>query len=255
MKSKFLYKLFENIVSLYPENYALIDVNGATTYEALNKFSNQLSNLLVDVDISVGDSVGVLLPSGKELVGSLLSCLKTGTTYVPLSTSFSISRMEQAVSETSMNVLITDDSSWEAYKKFGIDHSFSHVFVFTASGASLLGDLGLGDSGLISLAQSSLLVYELNEEGAYVETNYVLDNYSRENLSVDYPIDNSSYIFYSSGTTGKSKAIVGSQKGIAHYVNWHKETFKFTPATRVSQIASVTFDASLKDILTSLISG
>ncbi|WP_408025044.1 amino acid adenylation domain-containing protein, partial [Tenacibaculum sediminilitoris] len=60
---QYIHKNFENIVNQYPSQTALIDVNGETTYEALNKFSNQLSNLLVDVDISVGDSIGVLLPS------------------------------------------------------------------------------------------------------------------------------------------------------------------------------------------------
>ncbi|MBC8757067.1 amino acid adenylation domain-containing protein [Kordia sp. YSTF-M3] len=255
MKNKFLYKSFEDIVSLYPEHTALVEASGKTSYASLNSFSNRLSNLLLDIGLSADDAVGVLLPSGKELIGSLLSCLKTGSTYVPLSNSFSLSRMQQAVSETSMKVLITDADSWETFQTQNSEHNFSHVLVFKASGSSLLGDLELGDSNLISLEKTSLEIYKADAAGAYAKTNHNLESYSKDNLSVEYPVDNSSYIFYSSGTTGKSKAIVGSQKGITHYVNWHKDTFGFDTESRVSQIASVTFDASLKDILTSLISG
>ncbi|WP_281322344.1 non-ribosomal peptide synthetase [Flavobacterium aestivum] len=255
MKNKFLYKSFEDIVSLYPSHTALVESNGNTSYASLNSFANQLSGLLLDIGLSADDSAGVLLSSGKELIGSLLSCLKTGITYVPLSNGFSQARMQQAVSETSMKVLITDDASWSEFQSLGISYEFSHVLVFKASGSSLLGDLGLGNLDLISLEKTSLEVYTISALGDYVVSDYRLEHYSEENINVDYPVDNSSYIFYSSGTTGKSKAIVGNQESISHYVNWHKNTFGFDTQSRVSQIASVTFDASLKDILTSLISG
>ncbi|EDP94145.1 Amino acid adenylation, partial [Kordia algicida OT-1] len=255
MIKKYIHKTFEDIAASYPKHTALIEASGTTNYQSLNYSANQLSNLLLDVNVSSENAVGVLLPSGKELVGSLLACFKTGATYVPLSNSFSLSRMKQAVSETGMTTLITDDTSWEAFKSLNIAHSFTHVLVFKASGSSLLGDLGLDDLDLISLDQSSLEVYKTDETGKYTLTNHTLESYSKENLSIEYAVDNSSYIFYSSGTTGKSKAIVGNQESIAHYTNWHRNTFNFTTETRVSQIASVTFDASLKDILTSLTSG
>ncbi|MBC8757078.1 amino acid adenylation domain-containing protein [Kordia sp. YSTF-M3] len=257
MTKKYIYKSFEAIVSLHPEHTALVEASSTTSYASLNSFANQLSSLLLDIGLSADDALGVLLPSGKELVGSLLSCFKTGITYVPLSNSFSLSRMQQAVSETSMKVLVTDTESWAAFQALDIEHKFSHVLVFKASGSSLLGglDLDFGDSGLIALEKTSLEVYTLNDSGEATLTKHTLDAYSETNLSIDYPLDNSSYIFYSSGTTGKSKAIVGNQESIAHYVNWHKDTFGFDTESRVSQIAAVTFDASLKDILTSLISG
>ncbi len=251
----YLHKSFEKIVSTYPDHTAITEASGNTTYATLNAFANQLSGLLLDTDLSSGDSVGVLLPSGKELIGSLLSCLKTGITYVPLSNSFSQARLQQAVSETGMKVLITDDASWSAFQNNDIDHAFTYVLVFKASGSSLLGDLGLGNLDLIALEQTSLDVYKASSSGEYLLTDYSLENYSEANITIDYPITNSSYIFYSSGTTGKSKAIVGNQESISHYINWHKNTFGFNTESRVSQIASVTFDASLKDILTSLISG
>ncbi|WP_281322335.1 non-ribosomal peptide synthetase [Flavobacterium aestivum] len=252
---QYIHKNFEDIVSLYPNHTALVESSGNTSYASLNAFANQLSGLLLGIGLSADDSVGVLLSSGKELIGSLLSCLKTGIIYVPLSNGFSQARMQQAVSETSMKVLITDDASWSEFQSLSISHEFSHVLVFKASGSSLLGDLGLGNLDLISLEKTSLEVYQVTSSGDYIVSDYRLEHYSEENINVDYPVDNSSYIFYSSGTTGKSKAIVGSQESISHYINWHKNTFGFDTQSRVSQIASVTFDASLKDILTSLISG
>ncbi|TEB42423.1 amino acid adenylation domain-containing protein [Flavobacterium circumlabens] len=253
--SKYIHKSFEDMVFSYPDRTALIEANGSTSYKSLNSFANQLSGLLLDTGLSSDASVGVLLHSGKELVGSLLACFKTGITYVPLSNSFSLARMQQALSETAMKVLITDDVSWAVFQNQDIRHAFTHVLVFKASGSSVLGDLGLGNFDLISLEQTTLTVYEVSASGEYTVSDYSLESYSEANVAVDYPITNSSYIFYSSGTTGKSKAIVGNQESISHYINWHKNTFGFDTESRVSQIASVTFDASLKDILTSLISG
>ena len=251
----YLHRQFETIVAEKASHIAIVEEEQTTTYGTLNEQSNQLAHVLTNLGLSTGDTVGVLLPSGTPLVSSLLACLKTGITYVPLATDFSTSKLTQVMSDTEMKVLITDEASFKVLESMVSHLPFTHVLQYSVSGKQLLGDLDLGGVDLIGLNESEchLLV---SHNGSYtINQNFKFNQFSKTNLTIDYPVTNSSYIFYTSGTTGKSKAIVGNQQSISQYINWHAKTFNVTQESRMSQIAAVTFDASLKDILTALISG
>ncbi|ASZ13281.1 non-ribosomal peptide synthetase [Chitinophaga sp. MD30] len=61
--------------------------------------------------------------------------------------------------------------------------------------------------------------------------------------------------FYTSGSTGHPKGIRGRLDSLSHYIGWHTGCFGMNRESRISQLAPVTFDASLKDILSALYSG
>ena len=62
-------------------------------------------------------------------------------------------------------------------------------------------------------------------------------------------------IYFTSGSTGKPKAILGRLKGIDHYMRWEIAAVGTGPGTRVSQLASPSFDGFLKDVFVPLCSG
>jgi amino acid adenylation domain-containing protein len=62
-------------------------------------------------------------------------------------------------------------------------------------------------------------------------------------------------IYFTSGSTGKPKAILGRLKGIDHFISWEIEAVQAGPGTRVSQLASPSFDGFLKDVFVPLCSG
>ena len=62
-------------------------------------------------------------------------------------------------------------------------------------------------------------------------------------------------IYFTSGSTGKPKAILGRLKGIDHFIRWEIEAVGAGPGTRVSQLASPSFDGFLKDVFVPLCSG
>jgi len=64
-----------------------------------------------------------------------------------------------------------------------------------------------------------------------------------------------SYVFFTSGTTGLPKGVLGSHQGLAHFLRWQRETFEIGRADRAAQLTGVAFDVVLRDMLTVLGAG
>jgi amino acid adenylation domain-containing protein len=63
------------------------------------------------------------------------------------------------------------------------------------------------------------------------------------------------YIFFTSGTTGTPKAVLGSHTGLAHFLAWQRRTFDLGPADRCAQLTGISFDVVLRDVFLPLTSG
>ncbi len=73
----------------------------------------------------------------------------------------------------------------------------------------------------------------------------------RPDLHADAP----AYVFFTSGSTGEPKGIVGHHRGLAHFIQWQRETFHAGPGDRVAQLTPLSFDVVLRDIFLPLTSG
>lgn len=63
------------------------------------------------------------------------------------------------------------------------------------------------------------------------------------------------YVIYTSGSTGKPKGVMIRQLSIVNTLLWRKETYQFDSSFITMQIPSFSFDSSVEDIFTTLISG
>nr|WP_297934133.1 non-ribosomal peptide synthetase [uncultured Lachnoclostridium sp.] len=64
-----------------------------------------------------------------------------------------------------------------------------------------------------------------------------------------------SYIYFTSGSQGKPKGIVGQVKGIAQFITWEAETFATDISVRVAQVTPPCHDPFLRDVLLPLHTG
>jgi amino acid adenylation domain-containing protein len=67
--------------------------------------------------------------------------------------------------------------------------------------------------------------------------------------------DDSAYVFFTSGTTGTPKAVLGVHRGIGHFLDWQRTTFGIGPGDRCAQLTNISFDVVLRDVFLPLSSG
>ncbi|WP_432251758.1 non-ribosomal peptide synthetase [Streptomyces sp. HNM1019] len=63
------------------------------------------------------------------------------------------------------------------------------------------------------------------------------------------------YIFLTSGTTGTPRAVLGSHRGLSHFLQWQRHEFGVGPGDRCAQLTRLSFDVVLRDVLLPLVSG
>lgn len=63
------------------------------------------------------------------------------------------------------------------------------------------------------------------------------------------------YLVFTSGTTGVPHAVLGTHRGLGHFIDWQRTHFRVGPADRVAQLTKPSFDVILRDIFLPLASG
>jgi len=67
--------------------------------------------------------------------------------------------------------------------------------------------------------------------------------------------EDSLYIYFTSGSTGVPKGIIGKNKSLTQFIKWEISEFEVTSKDRFSQFVSPYFDAFLRDVFVPLFSG
>jgi amino acid adenylation domain-containing protein len=222
--------LFDQSCHKY-EKQAAIDLNGATlSYGELDRAANRLANLLIDHRVAQDSVVAVLLSDKVEIIITLIALLRSGRVFVPLDVNHPVDRLRGIVSELSPDCFITG-LGLEGLAAELCD-GMAERRVFTIGG------------GFKPDARNSL---------THIDTR--LEEHSDSPPRVVVAPDDMCYIFYTSGSTGAPKGIMGRFESLAHFIKWEIETFDIRKGRRVSQFTPHTHDPFLRDVLAPLCAG
>lgn len=109
------HKIFEKNVRMHPTKLALENINGALTYEELNRKANQCAEGLMKLGVSKGDLVGLSLSRDLNLIVAMLGILKTGAGYIPLDPSFPQGRLEYMINSARPRIILTENKQKERF--------------------------------------------------------------------------------------------------------------------------------------------
>jgi amino acid adenylation domain-containing protein len=213
--------LLPELVSIWarqtPNEIAIEKAGQRWTYKELDEQAELLAGKLIISGVKAGDVVAVCGSRSFSLIASMLGVLKSGGVLLTIDNNLPRQRKQLMLTQASAKALILIDE-----KRLGQ--------IEWADGLSPHNILILGES--------------VNDTDS---TNSI-------SLPVLHGTD-PAYIFFTSGTTGVPKGVLGNHKGLSHFLHWQRETFGIRKPDRAAQLTALSFDVVLRDVFLALVSG
>ncbi|MBN3892533.1 MAG: amino acid adenylation domain-containing protein [Nostoc sp. JL31] len=215
-ENKCFHQLFEAQVQETPDANALVFDDEQLSYKELNIRSNQLAHYLKKLGVVPDVLVGIYVERSPEAIVALLGILKAGGAYLPLDPSLPQERLNFMLEDAQVSILLTH-RSLAPLKKGGWGDILSIVYI---------------DKDWATITQQS-----------------------QENPTSCVTFDNRAYVIYTSGSTGKPKGVLLQHQGLSNLAASQIEVFNIQPINRILQFASLSFDASIFEIVMALQTG
>ena len=215
MRSLFVHEMFVLVAERHPDRVAIESARGPVTYRELHARTSSVAASIASSGVGRNELVVIFAEDRQFIIEAILSVLKAGAAFVPLSPTVPAKRLEMMLAQC--------QPKWAIVQPH-LAHEFQPI-----------------------AAASSIRTISVEDTAGGPRNGFgPLEYLDGEGLS---------YIFFTSGSTGKPKAIAGRLKGIDHFIRWEIETFGLGPGSRVSQLMSPMFDAFMRDIFAPLCSG
>ena len=231
-------ELFEQAVDKFSSNTAIKHLDTSISFAQLEASCNNLANFLLLSGAGKGSLVAIFSDETVEVITSIIAILKAGCVFVPLDTSLPEMRLQSMVEVAKPEYFIT--------------HQRYATLITT-----IAGDVGYSPH-LVLLDQPHTESEATRGSQAQEQPQQRIGYKGYANRArpkSEWGADDMCYIYFTSGTTGKPKAIAGRMKGIDHFIRWEIETLELDEGVRVSQLLPVTFDGLMRDIFVGLAAG
>jgi len=202
-----------------PQQVAIAQGDQTWTYEELVSRATAIAQELIYQGVQPGQRVAVTGDRSFGLMASLLGVFLSGGVLLTLDPALPLNRQQIMLDTAEAGILITVAPTPTASMDLAV--LLGHLRVAPDTGKPLQGDF----SGVAELPLPT--------------------------LSPDQP----AYVFFTSGTTGTPKGVLGVHKGLAHFLDWQRQTFSIGMGDRVAQRTGLSFDVVLRDIFLPLTSG
>ncbi|GGK73152.1 amino acid adenylation domain-containing protein [Mangrovihabitans endophyticus] len=213
-------EIFEEQAARTPDRPAVIDGDTVLTYAEVNARANRLARLLIGRDAGPESYVAIAVPRSADEVVAVLAAAKTGAAYLPVDPALPAERIDFMLLSARPTVVITtmrhaSQMPGEPDARLELDRAETVAQLAAAPAGDVTGRERLGP------------------------------------LLPDHPL----YVIYTSGSTGRPKAVVVRAGGIANLLRWQEGVLPGDAAQMVAHFAPVTFDVSVQELFSALLSG
>ncbi|WNJ96980.1 amino acid adenylation domain-containing protein [Vibrio ruber] len=213
-----IHQLFESFAAETPDASALVTDCESLTYGELNARANQLAHWLAEHGVRPDSRVAISLPRSADLLIAMLATMKAGGVYVPMDPNYPDGRLIHMLTDSAPQVLITQDDVLPR-----------------------LGDIA-----------PDCTVVEIDVH------RHLWAEYETTNLNVaalGLTAQHLAYIIYTSGSTGKPKGVMIAHQGLCNVSYAQRKMLAVGKESRVLQFGSISFDASLFEMILGICSG
>jgi len=214
-------ELLENSFLRNADRIAISHEDINVGYSELNNSAELISTFIIESGYTKGSLIGVLTTRKDFAISVIIGILKAGCVFVPLDCNWPFERIKQLIKFIDLSLIITENSS------------------------NIQAKIKLED--FISLVK----VKEFDIDNS---TKNGLINSGGGN-SIEYSEDDPIYVYFTSGTSGNPKAILGKNKSLSHFIEWEIKELNINKDYHVSQISAIGFDAFLRDVFLALVVG
>ena len=184
--------LIRRAVVEYPDNLALVYKDTRRTFKELDQRVNRLAHGVLQLGIRKGDRVGMLLHNCCEFIEIDFALSKTGIVRVPLNARLTGKDHEYMLNDSGANTLIFGEDFTETVEKMKSELKTVKEYIRVREGLSKANVL------------KAIEFEDLTKSGSTDEPSMEVDE------------DDLHTLFYTSGTTGKPKGAMLTQKAWAN---------------------------------------
>jgi amino acid adenylation domain-containing protein len=233
LQNKCFHQLFEALLEQTPDAIAVVFENQHLTYRELNIRANQLAHHLQQLGVVPDTLVGICVERSFEMIIGVLGILKAGGAYLPLDPSYPQARLNFMLEDAQVSILLTYSSLTSLFPRGTAQNS-----PYTQQSNKDSGD-----------QQHELTVICIDQDWQTITQQ------TQENPKNCVTSDNLAYIIYTSGSTGKPKGVFIEHRGLSNLIQAQIESFNLQPNHHILQFASLSFDASIFEIVMALGTG
>uniref|UniRef100_UPI003F49AF2B amino acid adenylation domain-containing protein n=1 Tax=Nocardia suismassiliense TaxID=2077092 RepID=UPI003F49AF2B len=213
-------ELFAAQVARTPDAVAVESGGVSWSYAELDARSSRLARYLVSLGVGPEQPVAVALPRCLEMVAAVLAVAKAGAAYLPIDPGYPADRIGFMLADAAPRLLITDRPTSARLPEAGVAVLDLDDDAVTAAVAEKPGDAVTDEDRIAPLLAA-------------------------------HP----AYLIYTSGSTGRPKGVVVTHQGLASLSGYLISTFEIGPGSRVGQVASLSFDAAVMELMMSFPAG
>ncbi|MCG7218197.1 amino acid adenylation domain-containing protein, partial [Paenibacillus mucilaginosus] len=218
---RLIHHLFEETAAGHVEAPAVLLGGEKLTYAALQARAAAMAAALKARGVGRHTLVAVLAERSAEMVVSLLAILQAGGAYLPIDPEYPADRIQYILDDSGTGFLLTEKE---------LPDSLRFAGCLLRIDGGLIGHGDVEPSGDTS--------GEANPDG-FAEGDP----------------DDTAYVIYTSGTTGRPKGVPVPHRGVTNLLETFRQEYGVGPEDRMLQFASLSFDASVWEIWTALLSG
>ncbi|MDQ1558181.1 MAG: hypothetical protein QOD32_1241 [Pyrinomonadaceae bacterium] len=208
-------ELFRTAVAQTPDAPAVSSEQVVATYAELDAASERIARVIREQKLAAEDVVAVVSERVPEVLSCLLACLKTNTSYLPISRAYPRERVREILRDACVKLTLT-------FRAFAEDASTHDAPIVC------LDELDANTRGAVSTEPTDTAV------------------------ALESCAGNLAYIIYTSGSTGRPKGVLVERGGMLNHLLAKVCVLELTAADVVAFNAPVSFDISIWQMLAPL---